>query len=70
MRGRSLSALYCTGGSSFGVSLLGGVRNRNGQRQTFVTLVDERCHHEDGCGIKEGAHVHYMCVFLCSQLLV
>ena len=58
--------LHCTGGSSFGVSLLGGVRNRNGELQTFVTSVDERCHHEDGSGIKEGVHMHYMvCVSLC-----
>ena len=56
--------LHCAGGSSFGVSLLGGVRNRNGDLQTFVTSVDERCHHEDGFDIQEGVCIHYMCMIL------
>ena len=45
-------AVCHVGGSSFGVSLLGGVRDSSGQLRTFVTFVDERHNHEGG--IKEG----------------
>ena len=50
-----------THGHTASIVLNSEMSNRNGDLQTFVTSVDERCHHEDGFDIQEGVCVYTTC---------